>query len=142
MPRVCRAVLIGTLMTLGLGQARGAEVSSELVLEPGTVELRGIAARQQLIATETVAGRPCDRTRQVTWRSETPAVVSVDADGVAHGQGDGVGQVTATLGDRVAHLTVHVQDTAVPAPVTLDRDILPILTRAGCNAGACHGKAR
>ncbi len=29
-----------------------------------------------------------------------------------------------------------------PAPVTFERDIEPILTRAGCNAGACHGKAR
>lgn len=27
-------------------------------------------------------------------------------------------------------------------PVTFERDIAPILTRAGCNAGACHGKAR
>src|SRR6516164_7154548 len=25
---------------------------------------------------------------------------------------------------------------------TYERDVLPILTRAGCNAGACHGKAR
>jgi len=30
---------------------------------------------------------------------------------------------------------------AEPAP-TFERDVLPILTRAGCNAGACHGKAR
>ena len=28
------------------------------------------------------------------------------------------------------------------ASVTFERDIEPILTRAGCNAGACHGKAR
>ena len=27
-------------------------------------------------------------------------------------------------------------------PVTFDRDVIPVLTRAGCNAGACHGKAR
>ena len=26
--------------------------------------------------------------------------------------------------------------------VTFERDVQPILTRAGCNAGACHGKAR
>jgi hypothetical protein len=26
--------------------------------------------------------------------------------------------------------------------VTFERDVIPILTRAGCNAGACHGKAR
>ncbi len=34
--------------------------------------------------------------------------------------------------------TVRAAD---PAP-TFERDIQPILTRAGCNAGACHGKAR
>ena len=28
-----------------------------------------------------------------------------------------------------------------PTGVTFERDIEPILTRAGCNAGACHGKA-
>jgi hypothetical protein len=28
------------------------------------------------------------------------------------------------------------------APPTFERDIQPILTKAGCNAGACHGKAR
>src|SRR5262245_56265962 len=27
------------------------------------------------------------------------------------------------------------------ASLTFERDIEPILTRAGCNAGACHGKA-
>ena len=28
------------------------------------------------------------------------------------------------------------------SPVTFERNVEPILTRAGCNAGACHGKAR
>src|SRR5580692_8404163 len=27
------------------------------------------------------------------------------------------------------------------ASITFERDVEPILTRAGCNAGACHGKA-
>jgi hypothetical protein len=31
---------------------------------------------------------------------------------------------------------------AVAAPPTFERDIQPILTKVGCNAGACHGKAR
>ena len=33
-------------------------------------------------------------------------------------------------------------DTPVTRPVTFERDIQPIFARAGCNAGACHGKAR
>ncbi|MBX6311917.1 MAG: DUF1549 domain-containing protein, partial [Isosphaeraceae bacterium] len=35
-----------------------------------------------------------------------------------------------------------VRGTERPARPTFERDIVPILTRAGCNAGACHGKAR
>jgi hypothetical protein len=31
---------------------------------------------------------------------------------------------------------------AEPTPVTFERDIVPILTRYGCNSGPCHGKAR
>src|SRR5262245_43293679 len=34
-----------------------------------------------------------------------------------------------------------IVDGADRAP-TFERDIQPILTRVGCNAGACHGKAR
>ena len=69
----CRAVLCGGL--IGLVLAGGVASSAELVLTPGAVELRGAGGRQQLIATEMVAERPVDRTREVTWRSETPAVV-------------------------------------------------------------------
>src|SRR5438874_2374876 len=30
-----------------------------------------------------------------------------------------------------------------PAPaVSFELDVVPVLTKAGCNAGACHGKAR
>jgi hypothetical protein len=32
--------------------------------------------------------------------------------------------------------------SAAERPVTFERDIQPILARYGCNAGACHGKAR
>ena len=31
---------------------------------------------------------------------------------------------------------------AAASPVNLENDVLPVLTRAGCNAGACHGKQR
>ena len=30
--------------------------------------------------------------------------------------------------------------TATAGEVSFERDVLPVLTRAGCNAGACHGR--
>ncbi len=44
--------------------------------------------------------------------------------------------------------TPDVQDDVTPTPtiiagkVNFELDVLPVLTAAGCNAGACHGKAR
>jgi hypothetical protein len=34
------------------------------------------------------------------------------------------------------------QVTGSDRPVTFERDVQPVLTRSGCNAGPCHGKAR
>ena len=136
----CRSVLKSALVLVGL--AGGAAVSSELALSPGTAELRGAVARQQMIATEGVGEASCDRTRQVTWRSETPGVVDVDHDGVVHPRGDGDGVIVATFDGREARATFRVRATGEAPRATLEREILPILTRAGCNAGACHGKSR
>jgi len=38
-------------------------------------------------------------------------------------------------------LTFLLLLSAAPAPVDFDTDVLPVLTKAGCNAGACHGAA-
>jgi hypothetical protein len=95
-----------------------------------------------LIATQDNSGRLLDRTFQVVWRSETPEVVAVDHEGVVTPRGDGDGRIVAELDGVEARASVRVSGSAGPPHETLERDILPILTRAGCNAGACHGKAR
>jgi hypothetical protein len=48
-----------------------------------------------------------------------------------------LGWMTAMAGSGRSGL-----EAAERSPVTFERDIQPILTRAGCNAGGCHGKAR
>src|SRR4051812_20659907 len=39
-------------------------------------------------------------------------------------------------------LVLIIPAAAVAGPPTFERDVEPILARYGCNAGACHGKAR
>src|SRR5262249_9560535 len=39
-------------------------------------------------------------------------------------------------------LCIAVGPANAAEPVSFERDVVPLLTRAGCNAGACHGKAR
>lgn len=41
-----------------------------------------------------------------------------------------------------AELPVTVKDAAKTRPVSFQLDVMPVLTAAGCNTGACHGSAR
>jgi mono/diheme cytochrome c family protein len=41
-----------------------------------------------------------------------------------------------------AELPVTVKDAAKPRPISFQLDVMPVITAAGCNTGACHGSAR
>jgi hypothetical protein len=133
----------GVLCCAGLllcGLASGAEPA--LTLTPKDLTLRGHDDRQRLVVTGTVNGGPVDLTRKATFRCESQDVAHVSTDGIVTPVGDGTATVTGTVDGQSATATVKVIDGAKQRPVTFERDVIPILTRAGCNAGACHGKAR
>ena len=136
---VSRIVLASALLLPAIGAGRAW--ADDLSVSPPTALLRGKADRQQLIVTGTADGRLVDRTRAAQFRSETPAVVAVSAAGVVTPVSDGKGVVVATVDGREARTTVEVKDGDRLLPVTFERDIMPLLTRASCNSGACHGKA-
>ena len=108
---------------------------------PAVVSLDGKAARQQLLVSEQGSKSP-DRTRSARYLSETPGVVAVSAAGVVTPVGDGEGIVSIIVGTDKARTVVRVKNAGAYRAVTFERDVEPILGRAGCNAGACHGKAR
>lgn len=119
----------------------GAE-PARFTISPATVALDGKGDRQQLLVTEIVEGRPTDRTGITRFTSDTPAIVNVSATGVVTPVGDGEGTVAATIGMDVVRTKVRVRNAERYPEATFERDVIPILTRAGCNSGACHGKAR
>ncbi len=137
----CRAALCSTLGLL-LGSLAATAAPDELVLAPREFVLVGRDARQRLLVTGSADGRLLDLTREAVFRAEPPGVVRVSPDGIVTPAADGTATVLATAGGRQARAVVTVRDAVRPLPVTFERDVIPVLTRAGCNAGACHGKAR
>ncbi len=119
-----------------------ARADGPLTISPGRTVLRGQASRQQLLVTETIAGRSVDRTGQAQFRTDAPGVVQISAAGVVTPVADGTATVTATVGPLQAQATFQVIDGQRWLPISFERDVEPVLTRAGCNAGACHGKQR
>lgn len=131
------------LATLIATAALVATDPAPLTAEPARLELVGSDGRGQAIATGTgPGGVPIDLTREVRWSVDPPGVATVDADGLIRAIGDGTAAVIAEgKNGESARIEVIVRDTDDRRPVYFAGDVVPMLTRAGCNSGGCHGKA-
>jgi hypothetical protein len=129
-----RAAIVGFSL---LAFAQGAERPQRLVVEPKRVELAGNFARAQLVASVAVA----------IFTSSDRKVVRVDSQGVLHAVGNGTAEIVVTLKSSSAvwsgavssiRVPVTVKDVVALPSVSYSRDVVPIISKAGCNMGACH----
>ncbi len=135
---------LGIILWSGSASAVGADVEpyDNLTVTPDAVALDGSSARQQILVSGRVEGLAADLTRRARFRSEDPEVIRVDDRGVVRPVGDGVGTVVVEVGKARISAPIRVEGMGRDRAVGLELDVMPILTRLGCNAGACHGKAR
>src|SRR5262249_51401453 len=68
-------------------------------------------------------------------------IVKRDSDGFFHPLKQGATRLSVTFGGKSASVTVNVKSVANP-PISFTREVMPILSRTGCNAGTCHGSAK
>jgi hypothetical protein len=109
---------------------------------PATVKLDSPEATQQLLVTAMgTNGQPVDQTRSVTYESANPAIAVVDATGLVAPLAEGKTEIVIKAGTDVLRVPVEVTGLLKPRPISFANDIIPILTKATCNAGGCHGKA-
>ena len=100
-------------------------------------------ATLQVLATATDAGgKVSDATRAVKWRVEPAESLAVSPNGTVSPLRDGKATLTAVGADGAeASVVIDVANAAVPRPLHFTNDIVPVLTRYGCNGGGCHGKS-
>ena len=112
-----------------------------LRLEPARLTLLdGRDSRKVLVLGETPDGSWVDLGPSAVLKPES-ANVALDAEGYLVGRKAGRTSVAVSAAGRTARLEVEVKSVASPE-VGFVRDIEPILSRAGCNSGPCHGSAK
>ncbi len=114
-----------------------------LLAEPPSLVLTSDAPDTRLLLTATTAeGFDIDVTLLCRFRTVGKSPVTVDPSGAITARVPGEGRVRATFGKHSVEVPVSVTaNTGAPAPLSFSRDVLPVLARAGCAAGACHAKA-
>ena len=110
-----------------------------LAILPASVDLAGPADSQQVLAEATVDDHQEDWTRTARWTSSNPAIARVDQTGLITPAGDGTATVTATASGRTASVTVHVHGAHAAPNWNFRNDVIPVLTKMGCNSGAISG---
>ncbi len=115
---------------------------AELKCSPIRVQLDRPERFQQLLVTQPGAeGRLADVSRQVKYEVIPAGLADVDARGLVRPLSEGVGVLIVRLGADEARVPLEITGLKAPVPVSFQHEVLPILTKSGCNMGGCHGKA-
>lgn len=113
-----------------------APLATRLVLHPPTVELNGPQARHRILVTAVAPdGSLRDVTSAVKYTCQDGGVVAVAAVGECVARKDGQTLVNVNYGGQSVPLRVVVRDTQQVRAASFVNDVIPILTRLGCNQG-------
>lgn len=95
---------------------------------------------QVLLTAELDTGERIDATRLA--QAEVPtALASMSPTGMVRPHADGAGELKFQLGGQLLAVPVAVSGQKEPFAASFVRDVQPIMSKLGCNAGTCHGSA-
>lgn len=113
-----------------------------LTIYPPEVQLTTATDFQNVIAVARRSdGVTLDVTDQVAWTVDNPEFVRLE-DFRLLPTSDGQTKLHAAWENLTAEAPISVSAATTPREISFQLDIMPVLTRSGCNTGSCHGAAR
>jgi len=112
---------------------------AELIAEPTRIQVRSGELGHVLITARLKDGFDVDITDAAELSASSQDTLKVEEGGALRGRQPGSATLSATLGNQRIEIPVEILPAATEAP-SFVRDVLPVLSKAGCNAGACHAK--
>jgi hypothetical protein len=118
-----------------------AQVQS-LAAYPEQIHLKGSDDASQLVLTATLAeGRMQDLSADVKFDVVDPKIVRVTSTGRVIPLTDGKTEITVSYGPKAIKVPVSAEAIDQNLAINFANQIVPVLTKLGCNGGGCHGKA-
>lgn len=129
--------IVCVVVTTSIGYADGLRV------EPAELSLTGNFDRIQVCISEQAPNSNTvvhanDLTDESQFASTDLDVFRVDSAGMLVAVGNGTSKLRVVVGDRTQEVPVSVSGVVESPVVDFDRQVAPILSKLGCNMGACH----
>lgn len=110
-----------------------------LSVEPREIQLNGKFDYNQLLLTAVKGnGESYDASRNFTFEVDSD-VVKVSKSGMVEPVKDGEATLTIVHKNQSSTLSVRVAGVGDDFTPDYVRDVMPVLSKLGCNAGTCHG---
>ena len=117
-----------------------APALTDLTVQPAEVTLDGPRGERQLLVSGVFSdGIQRDLTSYVKYFSAGPKIAGVAGTGRLVAASDGTTRIKIVAGRFTKWVPVTVKGAGADPVVSFENDVVPVLTKAGCNMGACHG---
>jgi hypothetical protein len=115
-------------------------VPASIVVQPAAIEIKHQRHPFLLqVLGATADGYTLDLAAQAKYTVGDAKVASVDADGWVRPVGNGQTQVTVSVAGVTKTVAVKVQMPAIEPVMSFRNEVMPVLSKANCNGGGCHG---
>jgi hypothetical protein len=126
-------------MQAGPAETMPKQPITSLEITPPVVKLSGARDYTQILVTAKLAtGDSADVTRFSKFTA-SGAGVTISPSGIATPSANGNGKLLIEAGGQKVEVPLTVENAKATPAVDFIRDVNPVLTKAGCNQGTCHG---
>ena len=133
--RLLSSVLAATALLL----VDVAWADKSIAVLPAEVSLHGPESFQRLLVQRVEGEEVKNQLREgVELSSSAPTIVAVDGD-TLRPVADGTAEIRVKSGDMSASVVVTVTGMQSPHAWSFGNHVQSVLSKAGCNSGACHG---
>ncbi len=139
--RIALALAVWLVAAGCVSLPEGAPRVSTLQVTPARATVEAGGVQRLLVEGREAGGIDVDVTDWAGFESGNKAVVTVDAQGRVQAIAPGETRVTVKYNGHSEQVTITVRARPANQPLSFVKDVLPVLNKAGCNAGACHAKA-
>ena len=134
-----RTTVVMTIAVLTVNAFLSA--AENLVVLPATVKLTGPAARQTLLVELADGELALESVRDgIQWKSADESIAKVE-HGIVVPVGNGTTTITASAKGKTAQIPVTIEQADHAQQWSFRNQVQSVLSKTGCNSGACHGAA-
>src|SRR6056297_625883 len=109
---------------------------------PPSIQLNSARDFQSFVAVLTRDdGVTLDVTEQIEWKLAAEGLAKLEGNQLFP-QADGETELVGAYNGSEVRIPVKVSNATVRPAISFKKDVMPVLTRSGCNTGSCHGAAR